>query len=353
MKASKLIIALAIFGSWSVHSKTFKFTNPETAQSMSVFCFNPSSLQCQKKKEEVRQRLLSNSNPASATLSAARASDSYNHVKTSVSDDASQAREGITDTATKGSDAVIGFGKKVIDTVSEKAGDGIAATRALGSRVSDSVKDSASQGAAATRDMGSRASDSVSSGLSQGVDATRGFGSRVSESVSGGVSQGVEATKGFGARVSESVSGGVSRGVEATQGVGGAVAEKATGATRSVGSRIQNGITRMNHGFCQRKLARHAKEFDNSYRISGRELISFEVKMDHIKEELESAGELERCQEHYDNALLGYQLKWAAGGETDSERTHIFDGLGRLADGKVGYWTNEERSASQSSATQR
>ncbi len=113
---------------------------------------------------------------------------------------------------------------------------------------------------------------------------------------------------------------------------------------QGIGQKIGDFVSEEKHKYCKRKLERHAKDFDQQYEATETQLVSFQEKLNYIEKSLVEEGKFETCQDHFEQAVLGYQLKWVQRGEVAQEKTHIFDGLGRLADGEVGYWKNEDRS---------
>jgi hypothetical protein len=340
MKTRNLIIAVAMLGSWSAHSKVFNFKNSQTGQTMSVSCLFPSSLQCQKKIEEVKERLRNSTNPNSTTLTSARAADAANEVR----DDASQLRDSVSSGISRGIESASNAGTRVRNSASE-----------VGSQISDSV----SSGVDSTLQFGRNVRDTVA----DSVDEARGQRYRVqipgiehtmTFHCHGGLES--EECKSEKAEVAQAIRDGsveetlAAHKMRPARDVAASVADTTSEVALSVGRTVSNGVGRLNHGFCKRKLERFAGEFDDSYRVSGRELVSYEVKMEFIKEKLEEGNNFDACEEQYNTAVLGYQLKWAAGGSTDLERTHIFDGLGRFANGDMGYWKNEERAQAPNSA---
>ncbi|MCF8060650.1 MAG: hypothetical protein K9K67_15210 [Bacteriovoracaceae bacterium] len=369
MKAGKLFIMTALVLSSNAYSKTIKLVNTQTGQSMSVFCLNANSTHCRFKLEEAKARLRENTNPDQSSLSGARAQDSINQTKDYISENAAAARDTVVRGAERTSEVVTNGAVTARDTVSDRANS---AGTALANGA-DTAKDAVVRGFNSTRDA-----------LARGLDTTRNAISNGAESAGNAVASGVDHLKGqtyrvrvpgqdhsmtfhcFGGLESNECKKDKEQTVEAIKkgstastledyrltplyNAGNAIADTA----EVVGDNVKNALNFLDHKSCKAKLERHAKDFDESYNISGTTLTSYEVKMDYIEEKLVEEGRMEDCREHFENAVLGYQLNWIAKGEVSQERTHIFDGLGRLANGKMGYWKNEERPTDAPSAAQR
>lgn len=341
-RISMLFLAMVSF---SVEAKTFRFTNKETGQSMTVHCFFPQSVQCQQKKDEVIKRLTQGTNPQSSTLTGARASDFGSNVKNSALSTGSSIKDGAVNVAGDVKDGAVNMAGDVKDGAVDlgvKAVDGaVGLGSAIGntaSRAFDSVRDGASQAAAA---IGGKTYRVKVPGYEHSMTfhCRGGLESKECQEEKNIV---VAAIKG-GSEAKTLEEFRLSPLYRAKDAVVGAT-ERVVDGTKSV-------ISRESHNYCKRKLERHAKDFDEKYERTETQLVSYEEKLLYIEDKLVEEGKMEACQEHFDNAVLGYQLKWIQRGEVAQEKTHIFDGLGRLADGGVGYWKQEERRGYSSSAS--
>lgn len=342
MIVKRLTLMTLALVSFSVQAKTFRFQNSQTGQVMSVHCFFPNSVQCQNKIEEVKQRLRNSTNPDQTTLSGARAADAAGNVRDGAVQMGTSLRDGAVDAGTTVRDGAVDAGRTVRDGAVE-AGQAVGD---FGSRVASGVREQA---------------DHAGNVLANGANAAR-------EAVVGRTYRvrvpGIEHSMTFhcrGGLESEECKEEKDMAVVAIR--GGSTAESldefrqtpayrarefASETATTVREGTLNTISRMNHNYCKDKLERHARDFDEEYERTETQLVSYTEKIAYIEEKLREEGKLEECQVHFDHAVLGYQLRWIQRGEIAQEKTHIFDGLGRLGDGGVGYWKNEERQTGSS-----
>jgi hypothetical protein len=369
MKPGTLFFMAVILVSSNTYSKTIKLRNTQTGQTMSVFCFNANSKQCQYKLEEAKSRLQEGTNQEASTLTGARVEDSVNQSATYIGDNAAALRDAVSRGAESTGDAVA---------------RGLVSTRDAVARGAESTRDAVSRGAETAGNNLSAGADSASDLLSRGANNTRDALANAADRTKNAVSNGIDQLKGKTYRVripgheqsmtfhcfggleskeckqdQEETVAAIKQGSESSSledyrmsplyKAGDAI----TGAAVVVGDNVNNALNFLDHKSCKAKLERHARDFDESYSLNGSELTSYEVKMDYVLEKLTEEGRLDDCQEHYDNAVLGYQLDWVTRGRVSQVRTHIFDGVGRLANGNMGYWKNEERPSNNSNAAQR
>jgi len=298
---------------------------------------------CQTKIEEAKKRVMAGMNASNETLSGARASDLGNHMK-----------DGAVDTATTVKDRVVATGSLIGDSVSNGF---------------DRVKEGFSSAADKTKEGFNAASDSTAStfgkmrdGVADAADRATGKTYRLrvpghDHSMTFHCFGGLESNECLEEK--EIVVAAIKGGSDAEsleefklsplyRAKDFVVDTAVAGKDKTV-----EFIGRLDHLSCRNKIARHARDFDEDYGRTGSQLVSYQEKLEYIEEEMIEEGRMEECQSHFDNATLGYQLKWVSGGEVVREKTHIFDGLGRLADGDIGYWKNEERSEYQGSSSSR
>ncbi|MAF77584.1 MAG: hypothetical protein CME60_05425 [Halobacteriovoraceae bacterium] len=385
--------------STQVYSKTFNVINQQTNQTIQVSCMFPNTIQCKNKIEEAKQRVMNQTNPGARTLSEARMQDNARAVSDNVQAGYNSARERVNEGAQavretteaglqvagervrQGADAV-GAGYEAAregvvngatavrdraqsgyETVRDGVVDGATAVRERTREGYENVRDGVANGAAAVSDRAQRGYESVRDGASQLASDVRGKTYRVSlpghehsmtfhchgglespecqdeqAQVVAAIKSGTEAKtlQEYKMQPVTEVAGQVAQ--TATE-----VAQAAAATARDMGRATSNFISEQNHAYCARKLERHARDFDRQYSDSGQQhLVSYKDKMDYIREKLEDEGKFSTCEVHFENAVLGHQLKFVSG-QVIREDTHIFDGLGRLHNGTTGYWKNEDR----------
>lgn len=314
MKTVNAVLLGTILFSANAYSKTFTFRNAQTNQVMSVYCFNPQSIQCQTKKEEVRQRLIQNTNPNQTSLSGARAEDTRLKITRDFTNAGKRVQQGASDAA-----------KATRDTVSDTA-----------TRVADATSNTFNRVKAGTVD----AIDRLRQGASQSFDRLRVGTRNTLEEAKEGTANTIDNVKDGASDVSDRVASSVDKGMQPVRRAGDALLDAAHSATGT----LQNGLNRMSANSCKRKLERHARDFKNKYERTGEQsLVSYEDKMIYIREKLIEEGRLDDCSTHFEHAVLGYQLEWISGKGLVASDTHIFDGHGRTPSGQVGYWKNEQR----------
>ena len=380
MKPGTLFFMAVILVSSNTYSKTIKLRNTQTGQTMSVFCFNANSKQCQYKLEEAKSRLREGSNQEATRLTGARVEDSLNQTGEYICNNAAALRDTVSKGALSARDALSRGAESTGDAVAR----GFESTRDAVARRADSTRDAVARGVETASENFSAGADTASGALSRGANNTRDALARAADNTKNAVSNGVDQLKGKTYRVripghEQSMTFHCFGGLESNeckqdqeetvvaikQGsefssledyrlsplykAGDAIADAAV----VVGDNVNNALNFLDHKSCKAKLERHARDFDESYSLNGSELTSYEVKMDYVLEKLTEEGRQDDCQEHYDNAVLGYQLDWVTRGRVSQVRTHIFDGVGRLANGNMGYWKNEERPSNNSNAAQR
>lgn len=334
MNVSRYLMMISIALSTSAVAKTFKVTNPTSGQTIKVHCFNPNSTQCKYKIEEAKERVLKGTNQGVSSLSAARAQDT-----------ARATGDAISDTVSTGVERT----QAGLAIAREKTVEGFNSAR---TRTMSGVNTATERTGEFLRNTGER--------VRSGVEAAKGKTYRVK-------------VPGYEHSMTFHCFGGLeSKECQEEKNVVVAAIKGGTDAKtleefrhrplyRAKDFVVDSAITakdktvefvsRLDHISCRDKLARHAKDFDNDYAQKGNQLVSYQEKLNYIEEKLKEEGRMNDCQSHFDNAVLGYQLKWVGGGELAQEKTHIFDGLGRLADGGVGYWKNEERGDYSSGAS--
>ncbi len=388
-----LCLGVTLFSTISTQAKTFKVTNPSTGQTLEVSCIFPSSVECKQKIEEAKQRVMKGLNPSATTLSGARWQDRANGTKAAVA----SGYESTRDTIKSGAQASGEYITDKAQTVGGQIRGGLEATGGFIGDKAQAAGNSIRSGAQATGEFIGDKAQAAGSAIRGGAEATGNFirdgydaSKETLSGAAGAVRDGASSAYRKGSEVASSAAealqgktykmsipgiehsmsfycrGGLEsdeckkdqkeaeaairsgstlktlteyRVAQGAQRTGEAVANGAHRAVRSTA----NFLDRMSIKTCQQKLKRYAKEFDEQYSNSGQEhLVSYKDKMSFIKQKLIEENYFESCESSFENAVLGNQLKIASG-KVETENTHIFDGLGRLPNGGVGYWKNEDR----------
>ena len=135
MKPGTLFFMAVILVSSNTYSKTIKLRNTQTGQTMSVFCFNANSKQCQYKLEEAKSRLREGTNQEASTLTGARVEDSVNQSATYIGDNAAALRDTVSKGAVSARDAVSRGAESTGDAVAR----GLESTRGAVARGAEST----------------------------------------------------------------------------------------------------------------------------------------------------------------------------------------------------------------------
>jgi len=362
------MIVLSIFITGSLQAKVFNVTNQQTNQTIKVSCVFPNSIQCQRNLEEAKYRVKNQTNPGATTLTDARMQDNSAAISNSISNGYNNTRDAVQAGAQRTQEQLRVVGGNVsqgVQAASERVSSDAAALRdsaqagaaAVGSRIQSgaaAVGNSIQSGASALGDRAQAAAQTVSEGAQQVAQDVRGKTYRVSipgidHSMTFHCHGGMESEECQKEKdeVVEAIKSGSTSPTLAQHNlrpVTNAVAAVVDTA-ESTGRSAASFLSRQNHAYCNRKLIEHAKEFDQHYNDSGQQhLVSYTEKMDFIKDKLIADNKFNTCEEHFENALLGHQLK-VVSGQVVRENTHIFDGLGRLPDGGSGYWKSEQRNS--------
>lgn len=310
---------------WNASNNTWVYTNTKTGQSMSTGCVFKNGKKCREKRQKVVHLVFHGKNQGANNLTEAGLQDAGRQVK---SDFQAAGRQLQSDAR------AVGQAAQTAAVATDKAiKDGVASTTKFVADTVDSTRE-----ALKTRKFIAKA---------RGIDHSMSF-ECIGQYSGGGKFTTKECQNDYAEAMAAIKSGSKAKSLAEHRIQSDPVARTVAAGING----IKSGVTRLGHNTCRQKLERHARDFDQDYANQGlQHLVSYEDKMSYIKTELENETAADgknyfhHCQEHFKNAVFGMQLTWVGGQDPfKAEQTSMFNGLGRLSNGKVAKFNSERKS---------